>query len=134
MSTLTRAGRRRLRQLSPEAERATDGDRRFFERRPDRRHRLRRASHAEVEQMAIVAGGAAAPPGAGWFVVVRFVAPGARLRGFVLGPLGLTGKELPEDEAGRLWALYAARNPHVAQLEHDMSAAVAGAGSRGGGA
>jgi hypothetical protein len=79
---LSRFQRRQLRKLADRVDRVTRADRLLFERRPDRRHRIRLASQAEIEQHAILDGPLEISPGHVSFVVVRNVRPGARLRVF----------------------------------------------------
>jgi hypothetical protein len=67
--------------LTPAIDRVTDGDCVFFEQNPDRKHRLRLACQAEVEEYEIVHGGRPILPPDYWmFIVVRCVAPGLRMR------------------------------------------------------
>ncbi|MGU3541032.1 hypothetical protein [Methylobacterium sp. A54F] len=82
---LTRAVRRRLRQLTEQNGPTAEADRRFFARRPDRSYRLRIASPSEVET-ASVAGLSAGVPGERWYAAVWQVHPGVRLRAMILGP------------------------------------------------
>jgi hypothetical protein len=71
--TLTRQGRRRLGRLMD--------DRRFFERHPNRTHRVRLASRVEVETQALLKGVDLTPaPGSSYYVAVRQEVPGLRLR------------------------------------------------------
>ena len=75
---LTRAQRRQLQNIAARIDRVTQADRRFFERRPDRRHRVRLASKAEVEEREIVIGPMNIPAGFKVFTVVRCLAPSIR--------------------------------------------------------
>ena len=83
--TLSRAQRRRFKKLADRVDRMTQADRAFFERRPDRQHRVRLAHSAEIEQHEILDGPIAAPTGCRVFVTVKNIAPAHRLRLFVLG-------------------------------------------------
>ena len=59
MSTiqLTRAQRRQMQKLANQVDRVTQADRLFFERFPNRMHRVRLASRAEIEQRELIDGG-----------------------------------------------------------------------------
>jgi hypothetical protein len=85
-SLLTRKQRRRMDVLAERVDKITQADARFFERRPDRQHRVRRASPAEIEQAEIVGGPVWVPPECAVFTVVRNIAPGVRLRVFMRAP------------------------------------------------
>ena len=82
---LTRAQRRRMQKLADQVDHVTQGDRKFFLRRPERQHRVRISHPAEIEQLRIVSGKPlAAPAGCRHFTVVRNLGPGVRSRLFVL--------------------------------------------------
>ncbi|TIQ46731.1 hypothetical protein [Mesorhizobium sp.] len=57
-----------------------EADRRYFERFPDRQHRLRLGSRAEVHQLRIL--GRCQPPEYRLYVAIKCVAPGVRMRRF----------------------------------------------------
>jgi hypothetical protein len=81
---LTPVQQRQMKKLAERVDRVSQADRRFFERFPHRKHRVRLASQAEIGQNEILQGETVwLPPGYRWFTVVRNVAPGARLRLFV---------------------------------------------------
>lgn len=95
---MPRAARRRLARLADEVDRTLEGDRRFFERHPSRHYRLRIASNSEVISMEM-AQGPDHPrlwPGWRWYVLIKQVQPGARLRLFVHN---LEGEETDIPEA-----------------------------------
>lgn len=72
--------------MSCELDRVLEGDRRFFRRHPDRRHRVRLASSAEVTtNEAILGRRLRLPPGHSHFVAVRQIVPGVRERVFLHG-------------------------------------------------
>ena len=58
--------------LAPASGRAAESDELFFKRFPHRRHRIRRAHRAEVEQH-VIAKLAPLPKGSGWFTLIRKV-------------------------------------------------------------
>lgn len=83
-TTFTRARKHRLAAVQQRVNKITQGDALFFQRFPHRRHRIRHASPAELEQNALVTGIAdpSPPEGRRYFVAVRQVAPGIRMRLF----------------------------------------------------
>lgn len=86
---LSRAQRGQLRKLAAKVDRITQADRAFFERFPHRQHRIRLKSQAEIDQLTLLDGKPPwIPQGFRLFTVVRNVAPGYRLRLFVLSPEG----------------------------------------------
>ena len=86
---LTRAQRRQMKKLADQVDRVTQADRRFFERFPHRKHRVRIASRAEIEQQELLEGKAMWAPGPCCILtVVRNIAPGARLRLMIRGVEG----------------------------------------------
>ena len=99
MSTikLTRTQQQEMKKLGKFVDRATEADRVFFERRPDRMHRVRFSHQAEIRQNEIIDGKPeTVPPGFRWFTVVRNVYPGARIRLYVMN---LEDAETDLDEA-----------------------------------
>jgi hypothetical protein len=84
---LSRSQSRELKKLSARVDRITDADRKFFERFPNRRHRLRVAHRAEIEQGALVFCESVIPLPDGMihFAAVRNVRTGFRLRVFFAG-------------------------------------------------
>jgi len=81
---LTPVQQRQMKKLAERVDRVSQADRRFFERFPHRKHRVRLASQAEIGQNEILQDETVwLPPGYRWFTVVRNVAPGARMRLFV---------------------------------------------------
>ncbi|MEM6847606.1 MAG: hypothetical protein AAF580_05945 [Pseudomonadota bacterium] len=88
---LSRTERRRLDTLQEKVERATDADRKFFKRFPDRSYRVRRAFKAEsdLQDFLHASDGQAAfrcPPGYACFMAVRQIAVGARMRHPIYAP------------------------------------------------
>lgn len=81
----TKAKNRKLRQLQGAVDRITDGDRRFFERHPERNYRLRASGKAEVEILKVTEGAERIKlvPGARYYTVVKQVVPGSRIRRFI---------------------------------------------------
>ena len=97
---------------------ATDNDRIFFERNPDRRHRVRLASPGECKHYRLAVGRPIAP-GRVLLCAVRSVATGMRLR--VFG--AVTGAALGAGEEESFWVFESHAGPHVAVLEQKMRAA-----------
>ena len=93
-----------FKKLADRVDRMTQADRAFFERRPDRQHRVRLAHSAEIEQHEILDGPIAAPTGCPVFVAVKNIAPGHRLRVFVLGIEG-GETDLNEEEACAIYEM-----------------------------
>jgi hypothetical protein len=101
---LTRAQRRQMQKPADRVDRVTQADRMFFERFPDRMHRVRLASQAEIEQQELIHGAALwTPPHCRIFVVVRNVAPGARMRLFIFSVEG-SETDLDETTAAKIFA------------------------------
>ena len=97
---ITRNQRRQLEKLAPHVERVVATDIAFFKKHPDRRHRVRRTSEAEIARIEVIENRAMQPPGGlCWFTVVRKV-PGGRIRAFTANDAeAKTGLDVPEDLA-----------------------------------
>ncbi len=118
---LTRAQRRQMQKLADRVDRVTNADRLFFERRPDRMHRVRLASQAEIGQNEILEGKPQwLPPGCRIFCIVRNIAPGIRLR---LYTFGLEGSETDLNEAWAQAIFEASATPRTWEIEAQMRAA-----------
>jgi hypothetical protein len=115
---LTRAQRRQMQRLTDRVDRVTQADRLFFERRPDRKHRVRLASQAEIGQQEILEGKPLfMPPGCHIFTVVRNIAPGVRLRLFTYG---LEHSETDLSEATTRAIFETAATPRTWEIEAQM--------------
>jgi hypothetical protein len=114
---LTRAQRRQMQKLADKVDRVTQGDRRFFERRPDRQHRVRLAGMAEFEQHELINGPLEIPPGFQLFAVVRNIAPGHRMRLFLPAPEGRE-TDVSEITARAIWDAVA--TPKIREVEAQM--------------
>ena len=84
-STLPRPAQRRLKRLTFQNEPSIQADAKFFERRPDRNHRVRLASGAEVEIIRLLHPGNVIAPGFRWYTAVRQIKRGIRFRVFTIG-------------------------------------------------
>ena len=81
MSRLSRTARRRIVDLAAAVDKVTAADKAFFQRRPEREHRARLASVAEIETAGIVLDASTDPlPGGRWVMLVRRLADDVRLR------------------------------------------------------
>lgn len=85
---LNRKQRRRISRLAQEAEPAIEADRRFFERHAHRSYRVRTASQPEIATMGVLGEPKILPDELAWFVAVRQIAPGIRLRHYLLSRRG----------------------------------------------
>jgi hypothetical protein len=115
---LTRTQRRQMQKLGERVDRVTQADRLFFERFPNRQHRVRLASQAEIGQQEIMEGKPQAiPPGCRIFTAVRNIAPGVRLRLFTFG---LEGSETDLSEAWARAIFETAATPRTWEIEAQM--------------
>ena len=123
---LTRQQRRAMQRLAGDVERATDGDRRFFERHPDRSYRVRLASKSEIAQREITTGidSFGPDPTTRYFILVHQLAPGVRMRAYVPGPAEEAGEDFSENAARCLWGEWCRRNPWVRDREAATFAAM----------
>jgi hypothetical protein len=86
-----------LPKLKKDADRIVRADERFFARRPERKHRLRIAYQAEIDQLRDGEPPPPVEPGFRAFTIVRVVADGVRTRLFVMLPDQFE-TDLSEDE------------------------------------
>ena len=111
---LPRAQRRRLQKLADAVGKVTAADAAFFERHPARRHRLRLAAAAEIEEAELLSGRAARQrPGFRFFMIVRCIRPGVRLRADV-------ETDLSEYEAEELWNAAVELAPQIGEAAHAL--------------
>lgn len=116
---LSRADRRRLQRLTHENELTIAADARFFERRPDRSHRIRQASRAEVEIHHLT--GRPRMTTLRWYVAVRQLAPGVRFRVFACGLPDLDCDQ-PEDVCREVYERQ--QTERGLQIERDFARAM----------
>ena len=119
----SRTQRRQMQKLADKVNRITQADRMYFERFPHRQHRVRLAGQAEVEQHDIVDDGPPLQDGYRLYVAVRNVAPGARLRQFLVAP---EGRETDLSEATARVIFEKAAAPWIREIEADMRRMVEG--------
>lgn len=117
----------RLDHLMPELVAVLGSDLRFFRRRPDRRHRLRLAARAEVQEAAIRVGlKSEIPAGFRAYCGLRQVAPGLTHRVFGYAPEGIE-TDVSEAEAAQAYAFL---TPHNAATLNSLVAPSGAAPSR----
>lgn len=129
---LTRSQRRRLTRLTNEVDRLIEADRRFFERRPDRSYRVRRAFHPEIEVDALLKGRATARPrnGSAVFTLVQQIEPGVRFRFLTRGPADAEPDLYGEVECRELYESLALSIPKLREIDHAFVVASEKGGGR----
>jgi hypothetical protein len=122
---LTPEQRRQIEKLAPHVDRVADTDIAFFKKHPDRRHRVRLASEAEIAEAEIIEGKLLqGPEEYRWFTIVRKL-PGVRLRVFVAAPAwAQVGIDVPEDVAASVFE--SAAPAVVREIEAALQAAFEG--------
>ncbi|WP_439407434.1 hypothetical protein ACNJX9_39465 [Bradyrhizobium sp. DASA03076] len=116
--------RRQLQKLADRVDRVSESDRRFFERFPHRQHRVRRASQAEIEAIAILSGEKkTVAADRQVYLAVKNIAPGAQLRLVIIGPRNLD-TDFPEFFAQELYELV--NNDQAREIEAQMRMRAAG--------
>jgi hypothetical protein len=93
--------RRMLEELQKLVDKACDSGRLFFERKRDRKYRIRRSHRAEILQNHLLSRAefdGRLPPGLAWFVAVKNLCDGVRLRAFV-PPFG---RDLTDEDARQI--------------------------------
>ena len=104
MSALTsRQQRRSLDRYAADIDHITAEDRRWFERHPERRFRIRRMAAAEIGSAEAIQALKPLPQGTARFTLVRKVTDNFRLRCFIHGPAHKSGAEACDEVAAALW-------------------------------
>lgn len=116
---LTSKRRRAAEKLAEQVDLVLESDRRFFERRPGRDHRIRLAAIAEIETGRLVGEMKGGDPGYRWFVAVRQFAPGVRVRIFFGAPEG-NDPDVSEVEARWLYRTEISRQPIALDADRQM--------------
>lgn len=124
---ITRAQRRAIKKLSNEVDRTIEGDRRFFERHASRSYRIRLASSAEMVSLAQLEPVRELDLGDRWFVAVRQVAPGMRLRAYFTGP---AENETDAPEEWCRWFYERVKPPGGCAIERKLEEAAAKRGDQ----
>jgi hypothetical protein len=114
-----------LQKLSDEVDRtACESDRKFFSSNPQRSHRLRPATWAEVSMQEEVDGAVwAIEPGRQHFTAVKQLRPGVRMRAFFSAPAVEDWVEPPE-AAAAAWYEHV-RPARTVQLEQGLTTVLA---------
>ena len=126
MEQPSRQQRRALERSAEGVDRATESDRRFFRRFPDRIYRVRAMAPAEIEQLNVVVNGELEPlaPGFRWFILMRQIVPGLRFKVFRQAPVEKVGEDVSEEIARALYDHHMAMNPQARAREAMMRAAI----------
>ncbi|MGX9428506.1 MULTISPECIES: hypothetical protein [Bradyrhizobium] len=119
-----------LEELQKLVDKACDSDRLFFERKRDRKHRIRRSHRAEILQNHLLSRGkfdSRLPSGLAWFTIVKCLCAGVRLRAFVPFVENAADTDLvPEAHCRELFEAMAERDPRIRQVELQLRAAACG--------
>jgi len=104
---LTPDQRRRIQKLADRLDLISEADRKYFERSPERRHRVRVADSVELEEEELVHGRVrSVPPGRQLYTAVRNVRPGLRFRIVFLGPADRDPELFSEAKARAIYAFH----------------------------
>lgn len=118
----SRTQRREMKRLATLVEKATNADRLYFERFPDREHRIRYAYTAEIQQEQIIHGEKIiAEPGYRIFTIVKNLCRGSRLRILRQGPEH-ADVDVSEAEARDIYEAIASTTLQVRMVEAEMRA------------
>jgi hypothetical protein len=115
---LTRAQRRQFKKLAAQIDKVTQADARFFERFSHRQHRIRLASRAEIEQNALTGEAPHIPREFSYFMAVKRIAAGVRVRLLVIGLEG-SDADMSEESARAIYEM--ARTPEVEEVEQQLA-------------
>src|SRR5262249_40869676 len=108
----------KMQKLADPVDGVTQADQRVFGPRPERQHRVRLASQAEIAQDELLEGRPVEIlPGCRIFTIVRNIAPGVRLRLFTYG---LEGADTDLTEAMARAIYEACATPYTRQIEAQM--------------
>ena len=119
--SLTRQQKLKIKKLASRIDRVTQADRRFFERRPDRQHRVRIASQAEIEANIVLhASPMRVALAQQHFIAVRKITPWMRMRLPFVGPRD-ADTDLNEETARKIFDLF--HNDETRGIEHDLRVA-----------
>ena len=115
---LTRALRRRMQKLADRLDLIEAADRKYFERFPQRRHRVRVAGRVELEEEELVRGRIrSVPAGFQFYTAVRNVRPGFRLRIVFLEPADLDPELFSEAKARAIYAFHETEEHRAAEAQ-----------------
>jgi hypothetical protein len=114
---LTTSQRRRFQKLTDEIDRLLDTDRRFFERRPDRSYRLRRAFRQEIEAAAFMGHALTdLPKGKAYFVLIHKITSAVLIRVFLVGSTD-NETDVPDTWLQALFEQRVSEEPRLGQIE-----------------
>ena len=115
---LTRAQRRRMQKLVDRIGLISEADRKYFERFPQRRHRVRVTARVEFEAEELVHGRVrSVPAGRQLYTAVRNVRPGFRLRIVFLEPADLDPELFSEAKARAIYAFHETEEHRAAEAQ-----------------
>jgi hypothetical protein len=115
---LSRAQRRLMQELVDRIDLISEADRKYFERFPQRRHRVRVAGRVEIEGDEIIRGRAMrVPPGRQLYTAVRSARPGLRLRIMFHGPEDADPELFSEVKARAIYALHETEEHRVIEAQ-----------------
>jgi hypothetical protein len=115
---MTRTQRRRFEKLTVRVEKVTQADARFFERFPHRQHRIRLAARAEIEQDALLGALPDIPRAFSYFMAVKNLAQGVRVRLLIIRLEG-SDTDISEESAREIYEL--ARTPEAEEVEQQLA-------------
>jgi hypothetical protein len=114
---LSRAQRRQMHKLAKRIGRIA-GDREYFKTFPDRQHRVRIASQAEIQQLEILdSKPLIIPADCKLLAITRSVAPEVRERAYILAPESI---RIDVDEVASRTLFEAAASPRIWEIEADV--------------
>lgn len=112
----------RIERLSARIDRIIESDRRFFRRKPWRRHRVRLASGPEIEVQSLLTGcPRVLPPKNAYYIAVRQIQPGMRVRVLFASTAG-NDTDIPEAEARWIYERFGRGALTVEDEEHGRRA------------
>jgi hypothetical protein len=104
-----------MRKLVNPIDRITRADLNYFARFPHRRHRVRVAGRAEIEQAQLLGADMSLPPGKQYYNAVRYLTPDTCLRVAVLGPPDADPELFDEETAREIFKQNATLRVYLAQ-------------------
>jgi hypothetical protein len=115
---LTGSQRRRIQKLADRLDLISEADRKYFERFPERRHRVRLTDPVELEEELLLHGRVRSVP-AGWqfHTAVRNVRPGFRLRIVFLRPADRDPELFSEAKARAIYAFHETEEHRAAEAQ-----------------
>jgi hypothetical protein len=115
---MSRAQRRQFKKLTSQVDKVTQADACFFDRFSHRQHRVRVAARAEIEQDALLGALPDIPHAFSYFMAVKNIAPGVRVRLLIIGLEG-SDTDISEESARAIYEM--ARTPEAEQVEQQLA-------------